>query len=67
MEQGFHYFINNMGLKYDNFNWSKYEVIHPLLFHYSCYNIKIINNELIETKKSLTKWERVSPIKHAWG
>ena len=30
-----------------------------------CCNKKIINNELIETKKSLTKWERVSPIKHA--
>ena len=30
-----------------------------------CYNTKIINNELIETKKSLTKWERVSPIQHA--
>ena len=28
-------------------------------------NTKIINNELIETKKSLTKWERVNPIKHA--
>ena len=26
-------------------------------------NTKIINNELIETKKSLTKWERVSPYK----
>ena len=51
MEQGFHYFINNMGLKYDNFNWNKYEVIYSLLFHYVCCNTKIINNELIETKK----------------
>ena len=55
MKQGFHYFINNIGLKYNNFNWNKYEVIHSLLFHYICYNIKIINNKLIKTKKSLNK------------
>jgi hypothetical protein len=30
-----------------------------------CCNTKIINNELIETKKNLIKWERVNPIKHA--
>ena len=25
------------------------------------------NNELVKTKKSLTKWERVNLMKHAWG
>ena len=29
------------------------------------YQERIINNELVKTWKSLTKWERVNPMKHA--
>ena len=50
-------------MKHDNFNkkWLKHVLSIPLL---TSDIRKIINNdELVETKKELTLWERVSPNK----
>ena len=61
LNKAFHYFMIGSDLKHNNFNQEllKHMLAIPLLT--SAIRQIINNDKLVETKKELTWWERVSP------
>ena len=61
LNKAFHYFVLGSNLKHNNFNQEllKHMLFIPLLT--SSIRQIINNDKLVETKKELTWWERVSP------
>ena len=66
LNKAFHYSTTGSGLKHNNFNQKLLK--HTLSISLLTFSIRqVINNdEFVETKKELTLWERVSPMRHAW-
>ena len=67
LNKDFHYSTTGSGLKHNNFNQKLLK--HTLFITLLTSALRQItnNDEFVETKKELTLWERVSPMRHAWG
>ena len=67
LNKAFHYSTTGSSLKHNKFNQNllKYTLSISLLT--SAIKQAINNDEFVETKKKLTLWERVNPMRYAWG